>query len=135
MIGYLAGDIIASPFIRKRPASLFFGLFDTVTDIEVKNSKRVVERTYEAKPTEVSRAALAFVTWLRSDASEREAITLATLFESFGVEADARLYPVLCAVAGILVAAVAGTPVGSTIVVADIAVFAIFSLIGFLRAR
>lgn len=100
MIGYLAGDIIASPFIRKRPASLFFGLFDTVTDIEVKNSKRVVERTYEAKPTEVSRAALAFVTWLRSDASEREAMPLATLFESFGVEADARLYPVLCAVAG-----------------------------------
>lgn len=64
------------------------------------------------------------------------ALSAMRVFKSFRtVSICAACISVLCAVAGILVAAVAGTPVGSTIVVADIAVFAIFSLIGFLRAR
>lgn len=37
---------------------------------------------------------------------------------------------VICAALGLLISVLAGTPVGSTIVVANIAVFAIFSLIG-----
>ena len=47
----------------------------------------------------------------------------------------AALGSVLCAAAGILIAAVLGTPVGSTIVVADIAVFALFTLVGFVRSH
>lgn len=42
---------------------------------------------------------------------------------------------VTCAALGILVSIVAGTPVGSTIVAADIAGFAIFSVIGILTRR
>jgi len=42
---------------------------------------------------------------------------------------------VTCAALGILISIVAGTPVGSTIVTADIAGFAIFSLIGLLLRR
>lgn len=64
------------------------------------------------------------------------ALSAMRVFRSFrSVSICAACISVLCAVVGILLAAVAGTPVGSTIVVADIAVFAAFSLIGFLRAR
>ena len=64
------------------------------------------------------------------------ALSAMRVFRSFrSVSICAACISVLCAVVGILVAAVAGTPVGSTIVVADIAVFAIFSLIGFARSR
>ncbi|MFI3237889.1 MAG: metal ABC transporter permease [Lachnospiraceae bacterium] len=41
---------------------------------------------------------------------------------------------VFCAIAGLLVSILAGTPVGSTIVVADIIVFGIFTLIGKLKS-
>ena len=64
------------------------------------------------------------------------ALSAMRIFKSFrAVSVCAACISVLCAVAGILIAAVAGTPVGSTIVVADIAVFGLFSLAGFLRAR
>ncbi len=36
----------------------------------------------------------------------------------------------MCTVAGMLVSILAGTPVGSTIVIADIAAFAIFYVLG-----
>ena len=64
------------------------------------------------------------------------ALSAMRLFKSFrSVSVCAALISVLCAAAGILVAAALGTPVGSTIVVADIAVFGLFSLAGFLRGR
>ncbi len=64
------------------------------------------------------------------------ALSAMRVFKSFrAVSVCAACISVLCAAAGILFAAVLGTPVGSTIVVADIAVFALFSLIGFLRSR
>ena len=62
------------------------------------------------------------------------ALSAMRVLKSFrAVSICAACISVLCAAAGILVAAVLGTPVGSTIVVADIAVFGVFSLIGFLR--
>ena len=64
------------------------------------------------------------------------ALSAMRLFKSFRtVSICAACISVICAVTGILCAALLGTPVGSTIVVADIAVFALFSLLGFLRAR
>ena len=47
----------------------------------------------------------------------------------------AAVISVVCAAAGILVSATAGTPVGSTIVVANIAVFGVFTLAGFIRSH
>ena len=64
------------------------------------------------------------------------ALSAMRLFKSFrSVSICAAVISVLCAAAGILVAAVAGTPVGSTIVVANIAVFGLFTLAGLVRSR
>ena len=64
------------------------------------------------------------------------ALSAMRVLKSFrAVSVCAACISVLCAAAGILIAAVAGTPVGSTIVVADMAVFGIFSLIGFARTK
>ena len=64
------------------------------------------------------------------------ALSAMRVFKSFrAVSVCAACISVICAVAGILVAASLGTPVGSTIVVADILCFAAFSLAGALRAR
>lgn len=64
------------------------------------------------------------------------ALSAMRVFKSFrAVSVCATCISVLCAVVGILTAAVAGTPVGSTIVVANIAVFGLFTLAGFLRSR
>ena len=64
------------------------------------------------------------------------ALSAMRLFKSFrSVSICAAVISVLCAAAGILIAAVAGTPVGSTIVVANIAVFGLFTLAGLIRSR
>ena len=64
------------------------------------------------------------------------ALSAMRVFRSFrAVTICAAVISVLCAVGGILIAAVMSTPVGSTIVVADILVFALFSLVGWLRGR
>ena len=64
------------------------------------------------------------------------ALSAMRVFRSFrSVTICAAVISVLCAVSGILIAAVMSTPVGSTIVVADIAVFSIFTLLGWLRDR
>jgi len=64
------------------------------------------------------------------------ALSAMRLFKSFrAVSICAACTSVLCAVAGILISACMGTPVGSTIVVADMAVFGVFSLAGFLKSR
>ena len=64
------------------------------------------------------------------------ALSAMRVFRSFrSVTICASVISVLCSVGGILIAAVMSTPVGSTIVVADIAVFGIFSLIGWIRGR
>jgi zinc transport system permease protein len=64
------------------------------------------------------------------------ALSAMRVFKSFrSVSICAAVISVLCAAAGILVAAVMGTPVGSTIVVANIAVFGLFTLAGFVRSR
>ena len=64
------------------------------------------------------------------------ALSAMRLFRSFrAVSVCAAVISVVCAVAGILFAAVLGTPVGSTIVVANIIVFALFSLVSFVRTR
>ena len=56
------------------------------------------------------------------------------LFQSFrAVTVCAAVVSVICAVAGIVIAILAGTPVGSTIVAADLAAFGLCSLVGKLR--
>ena len=64
------------------------------------------------------------------------ALSAMQVFKSFrSVSICAACISVLCAAAGILIAAVAGTPVGSTIVVANIGVFILFTLAGLVRGR
>ena len=59
------------------------------------------------------------------------ALSAMQLFRSFrSVTVCAVLLSVFCAVLGILIAILAGTPVGSTIVAADIGMFLIVSLLG-----
>lgn len=56
------------------------------------------------------------------------------VFKSFrSVTICSAVVSVICAAMGILISILAGTPVGSTIVAADITVFCIFSIIGGLR--
>lgn len=53
------------------------------------------------------------------------------LFRSFrGVVAGAGVISVVCALAGILISVVAGTPVGSTVVAANLVVFLLLSVVG-----
>lgn len=62
------------------------------------------------------------------------ALSAMRVFKSFrAVMASADVISVLCSVLGILASVIYGTPVGSTIVAADIVVFAAFSLAGRLR--
>ena len=62
------------------------------------------------------------------------ALSAMRVFKSFrAVMASAAVISVLCPVLGILASVIYGTPVGSTIVAADIVVFAAFSLAGRLR--
>ena len=64
------------------------------------------------------------------------AISSMRLFKSFrSVTICSAVISVLCAMAGLLTAIVAGTPVGSTIVAADIFVFLIFYTIELVRGR
>ena len=59
------------------------------------------------------------------------ALTAMRVFKSFKrVIVGAALISVCCTLIGLLTAILYGTPVGSTIVIADIVVFAIFSVIG-----
>ncbi|MBO4211684.1 MAG: metal ABC transporter permease [Oscillospiraceae bacterium] len=63
------------------------------------------------------------------------ALSAMRVFKSFrAVSVCAACISVICAVVGILFSAVQGTPVGSTIVVADILAFGAFSLAGFLHS-
>ncbi len=62
------------------------------------------------------------------------AITAMRLFKSFrGVTVCAAIVSVACAVVGILLSILVSTPVGATIVVVDVGVFAVFTLIGGLK--
>lgn len=62
------------------------------------------------------------------------ALSAMRLFKSFrGVVICAAIISVVCALIGILISIVASTPVGSTVVVTDLAVFAVFSLIGVVK--
>ena len=62
------------------------------------------------------------------------ALSAMRVFKSFrAVMASAAVISVLCSVLGTLASVIYGTPVGSTIVAADIVVFAAFSLAGRLR--
>ncbi len=64
------------------------------------------------------------------------ALSAMRLFKSFfSVIISSAVISVICSVLGILVAILFGTPVGSTIVVADIAVFAVSVLIGKLNTK
>ena len=64
------------------------------------------------------------------------ALTAMRVFKSFfSVIIGAAVISVLCTLTGLLIAIIGGTPVGSTIVIADIVVFAIFSLIGKITGR
>lgn len=59
------------------------------------------------------------------------ALSAMRLFKSFrAVTICAAVVSVVCAVAGILISILAGTPVGSTIVAVDLGVFALFALAG-----
>jgi zinc transport system permease protein len=61
------------------------------------------------------------------------AISAMRVFKSFkSVTICSAVLSVFCALLGILISVLAGTPVGSTIVVVDIAAFTIFSLAGFI---
>ena len=64
------------------------------------------------------------------------ALSAMRVFKSFfSVTVAAAIISVLCSLIGIVVAILAGTPVGSTIVAADIVVFFLFYLIGVSRGR
>jgi zinc transport system permease protein len=64
------------------------------------------------------------------------ALTAMRVFKSFkSVTICAVIISVICAIAGILFSIVEGTPIGSTIVTVDIAVFVVFSLIGVIVRR
>jgi zinc transport system permease protein len=59
------------------------------------------------------------------------ALSAMRIFRSFfSVTVCSAVISVVCAVIGLLISILAGTPVGSTIVAADIAVFFIFAVIG-----
>jgi zinc transport system permease protein len=61
------------------------------------------------------------------------ALSAMRVFKSFrSVTICSAVLSVFCALLGILISVIAGTPVGSTIVVVDIAAFAAFSLTGFI---
>ena len=54
-----------------------------------------------------------------------------SIFKSFlKVTIVSAIISVICAFAGILISILAGTPVGSTIVAADVVVFGVFYLVG-----
>ena len=62
------------------------------------------------------------------------ALSAMRLFKSFrSVTICSAILSVICALMGILISILAGTPVGSTIVAVDIAAFALFSLLGILK--
>ncbi len=62
------------------------------------------------------------------------ALSAMRLFKSFrGVTVCAAIVSVVCAIAGILISILAGTPVGSTVVIANLTVFIICSVIGRLK--
>lgn len=62
------------------------------------------------------------------------AMSAMRIFKSFrSVTICSACISVICTAAGILISILAGTPVGSTIVVVDIVVFAVFSIIGEIR--
>ena len=64
------------------------------------------------------------------------AVTAMQVFKSFkSVTMASAVISVVCAVCGLLVAIFKGTPVGSTIVVADLVVFVIFYIISIIRSR
>ena len=62
------------------------------------------------------------------------ALSAMRLFKSFrGVVICSAIISVVCALVGILISIVASTPVGSTVVVTDLVVFAVFSIIGSIK--
>lgn len=64
------------------------------------------------------------------------ALTAMRIFKSFkSVILGAAVISVTCTLIGLLIAILYGTPVGSTIVIADIVVFGIFSVIGKIKNR
>ncbi len=64
------------------------------------------------------------------------AVSAMRVCKSFlSVTVCAAVISVVCAILGLLVSILAGTPVGSTIVVADIVAFGIFSFVGYCRRR
>lgn len=64
------------------------------------------------------------------------ALSAMRVFKSFkAVIISAAVISVVCSVSGIFASVIFGTPVGSTVVAADIAVFAVFSLIGKIGKR
>ena len=64
------------------------------------------------------------------------ALSSMRVFKSFkSVTISSAIVSVVCTATGILVSILAGTPVGPTIVVADIAIFLIFLLVGFILSR
>lgn len=64
------------------------------------------------------------------------ALSAMRVFKSFkAVIISAAVISVVCSVSGIFASVIFGTPVGSTVVAADIAVFAVFSLVGKIGKR
>jgi zinc transport system permease protein len=64
------------------------------------------------------------------------ALTAMRVFKSFkSVILGAAIISVTCTLSGLLIAILYGTPVGSTIVIADIVVFGIFSFVGKITKR
>ena len=62
------------------------------------------------------------------------ALSAMRVFKSFkSVTICSAVLSVICALIGLLIAIVAGTPVGSTIVAVDILAFALFTVIGIMK--
>ena len=62
------------------------------------------------------------------------ALSAMRVFKSFrSVTVCSAVLSVFCALSGMLISIMAGTPVGSTVVAVDIAAFAVFSLISLIK--
>lgn len=62
------------------------------------------------------------------------ALSVMRVFKTFrSVTISAAILSVICALLGILISILAGTPVGSTIVAADITAFLVFQFIGVIQ--
>ncbi len=103
MIGFITGDIIASPYVhnpRNSASDIFFNLFERSSKVSVvmgRNGRpQAREQSYEARPGSLSAAALVMAVWARNGATN----DLQAAFDEAGVTVGQQEFVPLCALAG-----------------------------------